>query len=171
MRLRALFPFLLLYAATACGGEAPMVGQFGQYYKENKQLRLASGDTYTVYRVKSWTFNDGNPPALQLEYEAPTSVDDTVALKALARRIWPAFAPYVQQAGVSTGIITATNLRRKGFGGAWKASIRSYGLIAHRDSAGVWRLVGDFAPLPPAEAGGGPRIFEANGDPLVLQTR
>jgi hypothetical protein len=166
MRIRNLLAVALL--CVACE-PAPPQGQFGTYPKHTKQLRLASGDTFTVYRVKHWTFNDGTPPALQLEYEPPFSVDDTVRLRHLAYRIWPAFAPYVEKVGLTGAILTATNLRTKRSGLASASRVQSYGLIVHRDSLGIWRIVGDPSPLPPAETMGEPRIFEASGDPLLMK--
>lgn len=122
-----------------------------------------------MYRVKRWTFTDGAPPALQLEYAPPISVDDTAGLRQLAHRIWPAFAPYVESAGLRGAILTATNIDWHGNRSvAYTAQMRSFGLIAHRDSLGAWRLEGHAAPLPPAETGGEPRIFEATGAPLQL---
>jgi hypothetical protein len=166
MRIRSLVLAALVLAA-ACE-PAPPRSQFGAYLKYNKRLQLATGDTFTVYRVKHWTFTDGASPALQLEYAPPFSVHDTVEVRRLGREIWPAFAPYVEKVGLDAAILTATNMTRRGTSQAWTARMQSFGLIAHRDSVGVWRFQGDPVPLSPAETGGQPRIFEATGDPLVL---
>jgi hypothetical protein len=166
MRIRSLLLAALMLGA-ACE-PAPPRSQFGVYPRYTLQLRLTSGETFTVYRVKHWTFRDGAPPALQLEYEPPFSVQDTAGLRRLARQIWPAFAPYVEKLGLASAILTATNLEKHGNSLVHTERIRSFGLIARRDSAGVWRLERDPVPLPPAETGGQPRIFGASGDPLLL---
>ncbi len=162
------FLVALALAVAACGGEGQLVGQFGPYYRQTKQLRLPSGETLIVYRVKHWTFANGQPPALQLEYEAPFPVSDTARLRALTRRIWPAFAPYVEGAGLRAAIVTATNLQRREAGRAWAAQMQHFGLIAERDSTGRWRLQGDTVTLPPAEPSRTLRIFEADGRPLLV---
>jgi hypothetical protein len=150
------------------GGASEPMGQFGAYHERNKQLRLADGETLTVYRVKHWQFGDGSPPALQLEYASPVPVTDSASVRRLAIRIWPAFAPYVEEQGLRTGILTATNLEKVGTPGAWVARTHHYGLIAERDSAGAWHFQGQSEALPPAERSGLPRIFEANGEPLRM---
>ena len=128
------------------------------------------GDTIPVYRVKRWAFEDGSPPALQLEYEAPVSVADTTAVRALARRIWPVFAQYVVDQKVPVGILTATNLNQRGTTALWGATIAHFGLIAVRDSLGVWRLrdSGEVLPAPDAAAG---LIAEPDGTPFRMAAR
>lgn len=158
-------------AAAGCDRAVP-ASQFGAYREPTQSLRLAGGDVLPVYRVKHWTFADGAPPALQLEYEAPFDVADSAAARRFARAVWPVFAPYVEAAGTPAAIVTATNLRRRGKGTLWVARMYHYGLIAHRGADGGWRLDGEAAALPPALAGvgrpKGPGIFEPNGAPLPL---
>lgn len=167
MGMQRLLVALVLIASAGCREGSPR-SQFGEYSRHNKELRLASGDTFTVYRVKYWIFNDGSAPALQLEYEAPFPVSDTARLRVLAHRIWPAFAPYVEDLDLGAAVLTATNLRRSGSAFAWTARMQHFGLVAERDTAGIWRLRGDPRPLPPAEVGGPPRIFEPTGAPLSV---
>ena len=155
---------LLLSSLALAGCTAPTpVGQFGPYYRSNKFLRLDNGDSITVYRVKLWQFDNGEPPALQLEYESPTPVADTAAVLAFAARLWPAFRPYVDSAHVTGAILTATNLRRRGWGRFGTTSFQSYGLVAGRGADGVWYLAGHPGPLPQPDPSGIPRIFEATG--------
>ena len=161
--------------ASACEPAAPR-SQFGEYRPPFKQLRLPGGDTLTVYRVKLWTFDDGSPTALQIEYEPPFAVDDTVAAHLLARHVWPAIAPYLDTLRLNGAILTATNLRRQDAAGAWAATVKSFGIIAKRDSlVGTWHIEGDTIPVRgdggdgTGKAGGG--VFERNGAPLVLHPR
>lgn len=156
----------LLFTTTLGAQDAP--GDFGPYHDRNMQLRLATGDTLVVYRVKYWSFDDGSAPALQIEYESPVSVDDTAAAFQQAIRIWPAFAPYVEKLDLSKAIITATNLTKKGGPGHWLTSFKHYGLIAERDGNGDWRIRRREGILPPGEKSAKPRIFEASGVPFSV---
>jgi hypothetical protein len=159
----------LISTAVACS-EAPATGQFGPYPPNPKRMTLADGDTLDVYRVKCWSFTDGSPTALQLEFEAPMPISDTAALRALAYRVWPAFVPYAEELHLTAAIVTGTNLRGKRDGTlrAWRA--HHFGFIADRDSAGGWHMRGHPEPLPPAEASGPPRIREATGEPFLASS-
>ena len=169
MRLSTLLVPFLIAAMIACERPQPS-GQFGAYPKRTKALAFREGDTLAVYRVKRWTFEDGSPPALQLEYEAPTSIADTTAVRALARRIWPVFAQHVVDQKVAVGILTATNLNQRGTAALWGATMAHFGLIAIRDSLGVWRLQdsGELLPAPDAAAG---FIVEPDGTPFRMTVR
>jgi hypothetical protein len=158
----------LLLSAAACDQTARPLSQFGAYPEHPKQLRLRDGRQFAVYRVKYWHFYDGSPPALQLEYDPRLPVTDTGALRRQLAEIWPAFGPYVEAAHLKGAIITATNINTRRAGFAWTSTVNSFGFITHQDSAGMWRLEGDGTALPPAEAGGPPRILEANGAPLLM---
>ena len=166
MRLWIVVAPLLLAAMMACDRPHPS-GQFGAYPRQTKELAFQEGDTLAVYRIKRWTFSDGSPPALQLEYEAPIPVADTMAVRALARRIWPVFAQHVVDQDVSVGILTATNLNQRGTAAMWGATMAHFGLIAVRDSLGVWRLQDSGEALPAPDAGAG-RIVEADGTPFRM---
>lgn len=159
-----------LVAMVACGRSEP-VSQFGAYHEPTGSLRLPDGRTMPVYRVKPWTFADGSPPALQLEYEPPVDVADSTAARRVARAVWPVFAPYVVVAGTPVAIVTATNLRRRGGPVAWTATLHHFGLVARRAPDGRWRFDGDTAALPSglSEFGRpkGPGIFEPDGTPLA----
>jgi hypothetical protein len=158
-----------MLAACFDGTPAPPAGQFGPYAAQNKLMYLANGDTLTVYRVKYWHFNDGSPPALQLEYASPLPVSDTAGLARIAMQIWPGFLPMVTSAHLGTAILTATNLEKVGGPGAWATRTHHFGLIAVRDSVGSWRLK-DGVELPPLGGSGKFRIVEANGTPFALLT-
>jgi len=163
---RTLF-FALFISATACTQVVP--GDYGPYYPQTKFIRLSNGDTLVVYRVKYWQFRDGSPPALQLEYESPVSVDDSAAVFDEAIRIWPAFAQYPEEAELNRAIITATNLTKRGFPGLWQASFKHFGLTVVQDTAGNWRFEGHQGVLPPAENPRSPKIFEANGAAISMK--
>jgi hypothetical protein len=170
---RRLAPFLtLLIAACApfipgsCGKSVP-VSQFGAYAPPFKRMRLPDGDTLTVYRVKHWTFSEDRKTALQLEFQTRVPLSDTAAIVAQAKRLWPAFAHYVERAQTTGAIITATNLQVREVGGAFASTTNSFGIIAVRDSAGRWRAV-DWGPLPEAAPPGDWGIFEADGRPLEI---
>lgn len=149
-------------------GEAPIVSQFGAYPRQPGYLQTAAGERFPVYRLKYWRFDDGGPPALQLEYEPPVSVADTAALRRYARVVWPALRPYLDAAAVRGAILTATNLERSRFGLVSTAKLHHFGILAREDSLGRWHLDGDSVPLPPADSGTA-GIFRPNGArfPLV----
>ena len=157
---------LSLALASACTLSVPQ-GQYGPYIPgQEKQLRLSTGDSFVVYRVKYWLFSSGEPPSLQLEYEALDPIADSAALRRRARELWPAFAPYVEALGLRGGIITATRLKRRGFMGVWTVTTTHFGLLENRDSNGIWRFVDDTSPLPPGDFTRGPQIIEPTGKPL-----
>jgi hypothetical protein len=154
-------------ATAACGGPPPVRGQFGAYAAQNQRLRLADGDTFTVYRVKHWTFTDGSSPALQLEYASHVPMEDTLRLRQEAWRIWPSFAAYVEATGVQAAVVTATQLtvRRKGI--AWASRTSHFGVVANRGMDGRWYLNGPPGlPLPPADSAA-PPIEAYDGVPLT----
>jgi hypothetical protein len=151
---------------AACNPQVPE-GQYGSYDRRPGHLILESGDTLTVYRVKYWTFASGDPPALQLEYEAPFSVSDTLAVHQEVRLLWPDFAPYVEAQNLTAAIITATNLRIAGVWPlAWHSQARSNGVGATRGPDGHWRIAKDTSPLPAADRSGSPHIIDIDGKPL-----
>jgi hypothetical protein len=159
-------------APLSCGSP-PDVSQFGAYEGPFKFIRLPSGDSLTVYRVKYWTFTDGSAPALQLEYQTRVSITDTVAVKSEQRRLWPVFKTYVDRAALSTGIMTATDRDYRGGPAAHLTLMRHYGAIAARDAHGAWRFGGDSSPLPAAvplagSADNGIGIFERSGAPFTI---
>lgn len=128
-------------------GPAPVVGQFGPYPDEPALLHLARGAVYPVYRIKYWTFENGQAPALQLEYDPLRPVSDSGLVKYYDVAVWPAFAPYVDSAGVDHAIITATHMVRSGV--VFRTvRFNSYGVLAHRDSRGRWKFDGDSVTLP-----------------------
>lgn len=158
------FAAVALLALAACEAP-PHRGQFGEYGPTRLLMRLPGGDTVTVYRVKKWTFNSGEPPALQLEYALHGSIDDTAAIRRAAREIWPSFEPYARAAGVGGAILTATELTAPR-GPVAVSRNRSFGMIAVRGPDGVWRFQGDSVPLPAGDGSGTPRIQGADGKPL-----
>ena len=118
------------------------------------------------------TYSEGGASALQLEYESPFSVAaDRVAAHRMARRVWPAFAPYLSALHLEAAILTATNLRRHGGPGAWTSTSDSFGITARRDSVtGDWHLSGDPTPVPAATDGRDAKagVYERDGSPLVV---
>jgi hypothetical protein len=144
---------------------SPHRSQFGEYGSSNLLLRSASGDTVTVFRVKRWTFDGGEPPAVQLEYALHGPVEDTAGIRRAARRIWPAFEPYVRAAKVQGAILTATHLIQRS-GPVRTSQNQSFGMIALRGSDGLWRFQGDSIALPGGDTSGTPRIYVPGGDPL-----
>jgi len=130
---------LLIVAARPLLAQEP-ASQFGPYHWHNEQLRLPSGDTLTVYRVKLWQFGDGSQ-ALQLEYEPPFSVSDSARVRAELVRVWPAFAPYVEALHLKAAIVTATNVTRHGAPPLpWTATFDSYGFVLKRAPDGAWTV-------------------------------
>lgn len=168
--MKPLIAFLAAIALVGCRPSLPR-SRFGSYERETKTITLSSGATMKVYRIKYWTFQDGSAPALQLEYEPPFSVADTNAVRRAARELWPSFAPYVEANGLSSAIITATNLQWKGIWPvAWSAHTRSFTIILMRDSAGEWYADGDTVRFPAADLSSRPSITEASGAPVPLRS-
>jgi hypothetical protein len=171
-QLRALL--VASFAAVAIAGCFPVsctsgepVGQFGAYHAQNKTLRLKTGDSLTVYRVKTWSFTNGDAPSLQLEYEPPVAVSDTAAMRRYARLIWPVFVRYLDASRFRAAIVTATNLRRTRAGLAWTSTQRSWGVLADRDSSGHWFFRDDPVALPLADTSASAGIYEYSGAPLL----
>lgn len=165
-------PLLLLGACLpgfpfSCGSHVP-TGQFGNYAGPFTLAKLPDGDTLTVYRVKLWRFGDGAPPALQLEYQTPGRLGDSVAVRAELTRVWPVFVPYVEQLGLRSAIVTASDWQRRGNGMASTSSIRSFGFVAARASDGTWMLVGGGALPAAATLSDEVGIFQRNGQPIDL---
>jgi len=153
-------------------GQRPIVGQFGPYPNQPGLLRTAAGEVVDVYRIKYWRFTAG-APALQLEFAFP-DVADTVAVRQAAHAVWPVFATYVDSAGVSNAILTATALQRRRAGSFWAARARSFGVLAYRDSLGQWYFHGEDDVLPPSERPSpSSGIFQPDGSrvPLTLGRR
>jgi hypothetical protein len=158
-------------APLTCGPQ-PDVSPYGSYAGPFKIMRLASGDTFTVYRVKSWTFTEGGS-ALQLEYQTHVDVDDTVAVKAEAGRVWSVFGWYVDQTTLTSAILTATDRRVAGGDIGHVSRMRSFGVSVTRNSSGKWQQEGESKALPePVDVGSLSQervgIFERNGQPLVI---
>lgn len=159
-------PLRTLLAAAAVGAlgtacAAPVQGPYGRYPERTQELRLPS-DTLVVYRMRAWTHVGSAGTALQIEYATPLPLGDTVALRALARYVWPSFAPYVEAAKVDRAMLTATALDVRGIYVVRRWSLRHYNVVAARDSSGVWRMWGEGTPLPPADTGA-PRFYDAWG--------
>jgi hypothetical protein len=174
MTLRAYrLPLVLCLVLGGCFpmvcGPSPVVGQFGPYPDQPAQLRTASGEIVDVYRIKYWRFQSDRS-ALQIEY-AFDGIADTTAVRQGARAIWPVFVAYVDSAGLSEAILTATALERHRAGSFWGARARSFGVLAHRDSLGRWYFKGDDEVLPPSEPPNpSSGIFQPDGTrvPLAL---
>jgi hypothetical protein len=79
--------WLALVALLGCG-TPDAVGDYGQYHIANQWIRLGSGDSLRVFRLKYWVFTDGSKPAVQLEYSSPSGVADSAAAFPLMERIW-----------------------------------------------------------------------------------
>jgi hypothetical protein len=108
---------------------------------------------------------------LQLEYEPPFSIADRAAVAQEAHHVWPFFAPYVEAKGVQSAILTATNLRWKGWWPVvWSTRMRHFGIILRRDDKGVWWAEGDTLAFPAADPSGVPRITESDGSPVPFNT-
>ena len=163
---RGWLGLLAIMVLLGCNPALPQ-GQFGPYSRTVMHLVLSPAETLAVYRVKYWTFNDGSAPALQIEYEAPFPVSDTAAARREAIHIWPMFAPYVRGMGLSAGIITATNLRIKGFWPiAWSSQTHHFGFVVEEGSIGSWHFQRDTTQLPPPDTSGVEHIIDAHGKPL-----
>jgi len=164
-------PFLALptLLLVGCGPCSPM-GQFGLYRAPFKSLSLPDGRHLVVYRVKSWTFTDGSPPALQIEYEAPFPLGDSAQARALARDVWPLFSPYVEGDGMRVAIMTATNLKARSYAGLYCSShFDSFGSVAVKDSSGVWHFEGDRKSLPPPDPNATSSIIDVDGRPMPIR--
>jgi hypothetical protein len=137
-------------------------GEYGTYEGPFLLATLPSGDTLTVYRVKTWTLTEGGH-ALQLEFQTRVPITDTSALRMQFARVWSVFAPYAEESGAQSAILTATDLRLSALGTAASFSRSSFGFIVSRDSSGVWRADdGTFLPVPVVPQNGA-GIFTRDG--------
>lgn len=169
--MRQICSTLLLGLASACSPLSPSscgtgvpLSQYGAYAPPFKRLQLPDGSSLTVYRVKHWTFTEDSATALQLEFQTLVPITDTLALRSQAATVWPVFARYVEQLGVSHALLTATDLRPDRGSVVSTGTIRSFGIMLVRDSAGVWRYRAGGQLLPPiAQFHSDVGIFEANG--------
>jgi hypothetical protein len=127
-------------------------------------LSLPSGEHIAVDTVRAEHYADGD--ALHLFYETDRDIRDTVALRARARVLWPAFAPFAITGGYDIGAITAVRPQFR-VGGAMLGIRRTlkWGVVARRDTSGIWRLDGDTAALAPPVTQPRP-IVGTNGDTL-----
>lgn len=158
---------LCVFAVSGCDSTHGS-GKIGDYPLHPMVMRLTPPETLLVYRVTKRVFPDGSQPALQLEFEAPFDVRDTILATALAVRVWPSFLPYVEGGGFRAAIVTATNLHSIGQPGSGAIARRSFGLVAQPDSIGVWRFAGALEALPGAEKRERPSIYLPNGTPLSI---
>ncbi len=132
-------------------------------------IDLANHHQLVVYRVAAVRFTNGDPPLLQIEYEAPFPATDSKQARTSAQLLWPSFAPYVQAAGMRAAVLTATNLTRRSYAGFFCSSnIRNSNLIVVRESTGVWHFQKDTMPLPAFDSAAAPTIFDADGQPLRM---
>jgi hypothetical protein len=90
-----------------------------------------------VLQKKAWTFDDGSPPALQLQYITSASIDDSLALRREADEVWSAFVAEVEERGFSAAILTATVVTGQT---ADTTHFATYGFIAKKGSTGTWHL-------------------------------
>lgn len=155
----------LCLALLACSSPDP-VGRYGQYGDHTQRLVLDSGDSLKVLRVKLWTFKDGTSPALQLEYEATGAVIDSSHAFTFAKKIWPAFAPYVQAVEVRNAIITATVLDIRHAPLVQTSLMQHFGIVLMQNSNGYWHFRGHPDSLPPLGLSTRKRLTSRNGVPL-----
>ena len=145
------------------------MGDYGPYQPPYLHINLDGGQQLVVYRVKRW--QDGQSPALQIEYEAPFAIADSVKARRLAHDVWPAFFPYVNGIGLRAAILTGTNLHARSYVGLYCAAYRqSFGMIANESPSGVWRFQGEGEALPPVTDTLTPRIGRADGTPFPIAT-
>jgi hypothetical protein len=150
---------LLVLSAVACAAPSSGPGPW--------TLSLPNAGSIRVLAVRSERFVDGD--VLHLFYQSDSALSDTVALRARARAIWPAFAPYVIGAGYRISGITAVhpviNIGSVSFG---VHRTTRWGIVAREDSASAWRLDGDTAILPAPIANPKPMV---NRDGVPLRVR
>lgn len=127
-------------------------------------LRLANGESLTVYRLKLWHLAADS--ALQIEYSPRFDVSDTQAVKALARRVWPVFRRYVDVVQPSRAVLTATNLQQARQFLTVRTIARHFGMVAQRGHDGVWHFARDTAGLPEASTLPQEGILTAAGEAL-----
>lgn len=132
-------------------------------------LILPGGDRIQVRAVRNEHYGDGD--VLHLFYLADRDIHDTLALRARARVIWPAFAPFVVAAGYDIGAITGEHPQiqvgspTQGF-----RRIQRWGIVARRNAGGTWRLDGDTTSLPPPVTDPKP-MLDRDGVPLRVARR
>jgi|SRR5579859_4860607 len=157
-------------AFASCRQCSP-IGPYGAYAPPFMHVDLANHQQLVVYRVAAVTFTNGDPPVLQIEYEAPFVATDSEQARTTARLLWPSFAPYVQGAGMRAAVLTASNVTRRSAGLYCGSNVRSSNIFVVRESTGVWHFQKDTLALAAIDSAAAPTIFAADGQPLLLPKR
>jgi hypothetical protein len=121
--MRLLFVLALVATFLGCSMSTP----------EPQAVTLASGRHVKILSIGKINFS-GDSPALMLKYETDIPIDNQPLLKAEADDIWEYFHADVEEAGLSTGIISANEPVR----GLIVKTGKGFNFIYTRGSSGIW---------------------------------
>jgi len=106
----------------------------GQNTGNGQVHTLPSGRQIMVLGVGKMFFTKDNQTALMLKYQTHLSLDDKPALEKEADEIWSSFRINVEQAGLSTGIVSA-NEKPAGF---IVTHSRGFNFVYTKSANGQW---------------------------------
>lgn len=116
----------VLFVLSACGGSPRTSPGY-------RVMSLPSGEQVKVLGVAPMSFAESGP-ALMLRYQTDVNLDDTLALRAEADRIWVMFRVDADSAHVRAAILSANAAPSGGI----VSRGRGYNFIYQKDSAGTW---------------------------------
>jgi hypothetical protein len=105
---------------------------------------------------------------VQLEYSSPSGVADSVTAFALLERVWAAFGPYVERAGLEHAILTETVLDTLNVQSLKLSKNAHYGIVLSHDIDGLWRVKASGHALAPVKASETLWLTDPNGNPMSL---
>jgi len=126
--VRKLLTLLSLTCLVGCTASSP----------NYKTVPLPSGKQVKVIGIGRINFSQG-PPALMLKYQTDLNVADKGTLRSEVDEIWPVFKNDVEQAHMSSAIISANEIPR----GVLIKSGQSYNFVYEKSADGTWRSLDD----------------------------
>lgn len=142
---RRVLALALTIATLSCG--APESRNDDVRPERGRYLRLPAGDSLSVMPLKYSALDDGSPPSLTLEYIAPDGRLDSASAFAMADRIWPVFAPYVEASKVHRAVLVRKVRDTTSFAHVPIQTSRSFGIAIVRRASEPWQYEATGKPL------------------------
>lgn len=124
---RILVLLCILGLVCACGPEA----------RKTTEQKLPSGKTMKVIGIGTMHFGEGEP-ALTLQYETGSDIEDIDALRREAEEIWPVFRVNVEKDGKSNALITASAAPERT--GLFSYETRNFNFVITKRPDGTWNF-------------------------------